>query len=545
MAKKNKENKKRILLPSILLLIALGSFMGIGAWIGSATKDDPDYIYLNINGKRYGGDIFIGNDSVSDEAKSLMIENQFLSLSLFGESNFNVVLENGVSSSDEFDFLLENNPENNDWNSPFLIYDSTDDASVTKLIANGFAGAKFFTDTKNQSVYNYLYTTSETSDNSIELIKLANEIETKSNTAGINYEEVDGLELINNTIFSDSNLYERIIIELSKDTSYQNKVLNDIYVYTYLWQDTIQKDYDFNLTRELVSSQASFVSAINFDLDKALLDTGSTTTINEIKAITDHKNGKINPTTWNNWMSTFLSSDSLVDDTTYDDFITTTSGTGYRGLKGIVFDKGAGGNIESDWTDTNLTWKYEKYDSLGDPIDGSLTTQSENNYSNTDILSNGNLYLSDEVNGASGEGALISDGDEHNETGDWETNIGTASVYVYSQLTPYIFKTVNLVNEGVSIEFNNPTFSLFAKGDNTTGWQSGSMEDHDEYIFERWFGNSLWKEGEIYVVEALINHNTNLKDKAIKKWNEEGFNIELSGKYEKSFGNYISENLIK
>ncbi len=513
-------NKKFIIGSSIALLVLFGAAMGTGAIIGVTTKDDHSYIKMTMGGNEIvlseESGFTIGDEDATDEVKAKLVEEQFYAASLFGTFNASVTEE--VNSN----YIL--NEDSSEWNAPFVVENGTDKTDLAK----DFALVKFINETETSSVYTYLNTLQDTASNPEQYanakILLVQEAENASTP--LNWADLTGLQLIaNKTVFVET--IPAIQNALISNSSYLADVYGDMFTYSYMWQDAQQKAYDYIFTRELVYASPSIVSTMELNKEGLL----SLWAVDDSKfielAAVKKSDPKVTATEWNDLFTYFDGEGIIEDTTTIDDqvIINPTDPTkkieGFKGYQGISFGTSAGSLVKSDWMDWDNTWVSNYED--GRP--NGITTMGD--YSNSSVITNGNYYVSSRAY-APGTGAII-----HDEIGDGGVGevSGTAYVYAYSQLYPYVFN-----------DSGSRTYSLFAGGDATDGFTNGDSTDN--YIFDTWFTEDYSLFGEIYVTQALIDNKSALTTNAQKYWNNEGFYIELSGSYEEDLASYLPESIL-
>ena len=567
MSKSVKKNNKRWIFVSLIsLIIVFGVSIGVGAIIGKTTKDDPDYIKFGINGKVYEVEDGINIEGGTLESEANQILNAFYSVALFGTTNLkdkNYL----VDDPNSVDFILSGNGED-EWNSPFGVYYSdysvdngfivTDD-SIFNLLES-FTKMKYFTDTEDTSVLSYLLDMSSTSPILNILINWI--IELGGEDANGNYKfynpyDVNGIELYNsrpNEDITGVDITTTIIETLSYQDSYQQDVFEDMMIYSYLWQDSASSAYDYNLTKEIAESRPSITSSFSINGDKA----SESDVFDELKDEDDNSK-TITSNDWNYIINEFNKIDgALTDSSVIDNQIQIEDPTnssedednyGFMGFDGITFGTSAGESINSNWTDASLVWDWEEpYTS--EEISEALTGHS-NSYDYRNVVYDSHYYISDDTNG---EGALISSEDNEN-SGYYPGNSGTYTVYAYTQLQTYLFKQPKDFQDSIPTDYDPATFSLFANYDDSVDfiertYSEGNVSDFikdkgegTEYIINQWFPNDTL-DGEVFLTEALINQNSNLKIKAANYWNDKGFWIDLSGSYEDDYINYIPDSLL-
>ncbi len=515
-------NKKWIIGGSITLLVVLGLSMGTGAIIGAVNKPDLNYIKVHLGNEVYDAQIDLGTDSTSDEEKARLLENQFYSAALYG-SYAGAFAEADADLAGSY--IFNTTDEDLKWNLPFIVSDS---ASAVEL-QNSFIKVKFLSDTEDSSVWTFLSSMKDTTDNKELLLQATAALMADAETVGIPYPAVTGLDVVNNDAFSTSRdlIYELLVT----DTTYVKEVQKDMMVFAYLWQDSPQSAYDYIFTRELVYSSPSIVYSMTIDGEKADTDGGAT-----YAALASQETNAVTASQWNGYITEFKTNDILVDDSIDGNYLGSVSNM--QGYDGIKFGTSAGSTVASDWTEWDNTWV---------PSEGEINTSEteQGDYSHTDVLSTANFYLADSENGADGEGAVIFDTSSSSTDPEFGNRVGERTIYAYSQLYPYVFREVE--KPGASDEedvFGNESFALFA---NEAAGVYSPIEEGTEasatYIFDEWFGE-LSVEGEIYVAESLISYNTSLTSKALKFWNEKGFYIELSGSYEDDLASYLPEEIL-
>lgn len=493
-------NKKWIVAGSITLLIVFGVSMGTGAIIGATTKDDPSYIKMSVGNTEVKLDeLELGTKDSSDAEKASILEEYFYEKS-----------------------IEELAKENNDWNRPHSLLNINEDE-----LKNSFVKVKFINDTQTSSVFEYLNSMVETSNKPGDIIKLIAELKGVVGTTGTyNYLEITGLQLLQDSTYSD--LVESIYKTLSEDVSYLKEVYKEMYSYFYLWQSPVQsKTYDTILTRELVYSSPSLVSEMDMDASE-LWGLGLNPTDPNYKyydnlTSVDSSNLQVESSAWNEMFDAFTTSNVITDQTTQDDqlVLDSTAGLveGFKGFKGIQFGTSAGSLVGDDWTDWDNTWNTE------DAGQTSVAT-----YSNEDVLTNANYYVSTEKY-APGEGAIIKS-DSDSSGGEESPDEGTAYTYAYSQLYPFKF-----------VDNGKNTYSLFANGDSSAYKVADDSATADNYIFDLWFGDYSLA-GEIYTVESILKHKDSLINASMNYWKDHGFYIELSGSYEEDLASFLPTEIL-
>lgn len=530
MAEKNKGKKKWFWISSVTLIIFLSASIGIGALVGIKTKSDENYIDIYINNQKYdSSQIYLGNDKVTDENKALMLENEFYTAALFGNINF----DNVDSPEEGFNYILK---PDQDWNIPYALF--RDDSISNSELLNIFFEMKFLNDTQTSSVAKYLLDLATESDDKIKLVSAIKLLIEDANNAGIPWPIVTGLQLIEGFSSEDggafNNSRQEIFSVLKEDENYKNNVLSDMMIYTYLWQDATQKAYDYNLTKELAYNRPSIVSSIT--LDSETLENSYPDIKKQLEEITTPE---ISVTNWNENLTQLRGDEdtpsALVDDNVYLDTI--NGDNTFRGYKGIVFGTSAGTGVASDWTDASKTWNFIDNIDIGDAQTKSGT------YSHENVLETANFYIADNTNGANGLGALIYDSESDVTNPDPGAISGEKTVYAYSQLYPYMFME-NSKNNGEYNELDSATYSLFANLLDDTYTETNYSDPEAVFIFDEWFSEEYSIFGEVYVSEALINHDTELSTSALNYWKNKGFYIDLSGTYESDLSSYLPNWII-
>ncbi len=525
MTTKDNNNKKWIVGGSIGLLLLFGAAMGTGAIISTFTKPADDYIRIYAGNEIFmEEEINLGNDDTSNEQKAKMLETQFYSAALFG-----TIDKDDVETSVASKFILQ---DGNDWNIPYV---STNGTTNSDLRTN-FLKIKFLNDTQESSVLVYLnelYSSAE-GESKIKILQAMIQLETDAEAAGIIVPEVTGLDLVSNSAFDSSKAM--IFDALNNDDSYLKEALKDIMTYTYLWQEPSQSAYDYIFTRELVYSSPSLVSSMVID-GEAIDNSTDVAVTDPYDAFTNaDRSSKATAADWNDTYDTFNTNDILVDNSTADDYITTTAGEGLKGFQGVQFGTSAGTNIKSDYLNWSNTWLYNEAETGG-------TFTYNGDYTNEDIVQNANYYIASS-NGADGEGAVIFDTDIDETDPIPGAEEGNRTIYAYSQLYPFTFREQKTLVDGI-YTLGSEEFSLFANGDSTGYTQVEDSTTADNYIFDVWFGEGADSlNGEIYVAEALMNHDSSLTTKALNYWNDQGFYVELSGSYETDLLQYLPDSII-
>lgn len=572
-SKEQKKKSKFLKWTSIIMIIIFGISMGIGAIIGVTTKKPFDYVIFYVNGKKYdeapetlistyegettdggttdGGTTDGGETTISEtEQEANKIIALYLSTALFGDASAEDV-------NDEYNYVFS---EGNDWNTPYLLLkdeDANEEKDISPImLKDTFVAVKFFSSTLNSSVYSYLL---ELSTNSLEMQKIINRIE---NAYPDSYESLTFIDFKNGNGFTATgedadaeSLFNDTIDVLESHPDYKKDILMEMYVYAYLWQDSSMHLYDYNFTRELVYAKPSMVASAEFDVEKTESNPGSSwnTTYDELKT---HSIGdQVDATTWNGYYDQMYTEGVLTNNSTSDNQLDSTT---FKGFDGIKFGTSAGEKVRNDWLDIEDTWQTEN-PLNEDTINAEAITQT-NIYSHTNVLTNGNYYISNETQGgAEGEGAIISNLEDSADPSDFTDDYGIANIYVYTQLYPYTF--AEYVGTDLNTEYRANEYSLFAnRGEIDPATESykyskatlddkvnGNVADgYDDvsYIFDEWFGDYA-NVGEIYVAHELIQFNSKLEQKAMEYWNDKGFYIELSGEYSDKYEQYIPDALLK
>ncbi len=500
MAKKN--NMKFAIGATIALLVLFGATLGIGYWIGDSTRRDDNYVKFFINNKEYD----LNNKKTSREVASQEdgddLVSQFYSAALFGDTDYNNPI-----GDDDYNYIFNSSVD--DWNQPYIITQGID----AKTLHENFVNIKFAKDTISTPVYEYLVNLDSRNP---EIISVIIELE---NILPDTYQSANIFE-----VASETDLYMDIIEALTNDPTYQKDVLEDIFVYSYLWQDSSMSIYDYNLTREMVKAAPSMVAKASINSEKMNPSNSDWT---KLRDLIETEN--ISADEWNTMLMSADFQDSLVDNTILDDQIDNGTLVGFKGFSGIQFGTSAGTGIKDDWKDSTHTWDTETNNITGNSLEDSITINGEYQYK--DVMSNANIYVPDDTT----TGALIGAND------DWGLIGGEVSIYAYSQLIPYTFaQKVETVNGNYLMGQNS--YSLFSKGD--TNLTIGNIDDFDNYIFDDWFGsNSI--AGEIYLAEALVDNNPDITTRAYEYWQDKGFYIELSGTYRTDYLSYVPAGLIK
>ncbi|BDU67812.1 MAG: hypothetical protein TYPL_4650 [Candidatus Tyloplasma litorale] len=522
----NKKNKFWLKSWIFFVILVLIVSMGIGAIIGIINPPTYDYIQIYLNGQIYNAsEIDLGSDEdLSDEERALLLENAFYSLALFGSTDINSIND----SSDEYNYIFKTNQE---WNVPYIL--SSEETNNQELTKDFFV-MKFINDTQTSSVAQYLLNLATTSNDPFKVIYALTKLQEDAESADENWITITGLELATK---SEYEISRTIIFDtLKQDSTYQNEVLSDMMIYSYLWQSASQKAYDYNLTKELAYERPSIVASMT--LDSEILQNNYLSQQQTLESL-DSKTNNVQASEWNQMMEDLMGSQiktsALIDDTIYDNtFDQSDVSSTFRGFQGIVFGTSAGEGISSDWTDATNTWKFldsEEEIDLGEAI-------TENSvYTHESIMSNANVYIADTSNGADGKGGLIyntsSDITDPNPAAD----PGQKTVYAYNQLYPYMFMETSESSNTNLWNLNDEYYSLFAHKDKDNNQYTPVLSDEEmndsdlTYIFDEWFPNQPIF-GEIYVSEALIAQDTDLEAKTLNYWKEKGFYIELSGTWE-------------
>ncbi len=516
---KKKNNVKFAISASLALLVLFGSTIGIGYWIGKANKRDDNYVKFFIHNKEYKL-----NDSrttktagTAEQADDLI--SKYYSAALFGNEN-----SSGASgtSNDTYDYIF--NEKAKDWNQPFQIGKPIGTTPLTtEALHEDFTYVKFAKDTISTTVFAYLTGLNSTNPKVINAINSLTEI--------TDYQTLNFFGLAATSTGKDA--LKKIIEALTKDSSYQKGILEDMYIYSYLWQDSSMSIYDYNLTREIVKAAPSLVESVGIDSDKIIKNSSADKNMDTLKAL-DDSGTTVSNADWNAIISNLKIDNALIDPSIQDNAITTVGFKGFEGFEGIKFGTSAGDGIKEDWTDSTKTWNT---DNTSNDISGPMTTMN-GKFNHNNILEKANYYIPKDND----NGAII--GDSGN--GHYGDISGDVNVYAYSQLIPYTF------SKKIETGFNNNNYnmgtnhySLFANGDNSAGWTTGDKDNvKSKYIFDEWFGNnSIY--GEIYLTESLIDNNPDIKTRAYNYWNDKGFGIELSGKYQTDFGSSVPSGLIR
>ena len=535
-------NRKFILSSCIALLVLFGSTLGIGFAIGAANKSDDDLIRYYIGGKEYTPTSTTDN---SNEIGANEILKKYYSAALFGNSDFSLEGNKEVGTTHDYIFKLKNK---GNWNVAPIVSKGTKDDEIKAVdlakLKENFIKMKFFNDTISTSVFEFLMTTSEENENNTNLFNLALTLE-KNQMTNLRYlplysatnidigtsaipELIDGPEFIN----------DKVIPELEKDADYNNSVLKEMYIYSYLWQNSSSKSYDYNLTKELVRSKPSIVSSMEIDTEKAKGNLA-------FESLKNHSSPTYKKVDWNKNFDDLET--SLIDVSIKDEQIKVGAVEGLKGFGGIKMGSSVS-DVGADWTNISNTWDTKEANSEGKSITKNALYNNKNILFGTDQ----NIYLADPNNksGANGRGALIVDvsSDVGDNTG-WDKLTGNANIYSYSQLWPYAF--AEQIDKSGSMSYT--TYSLFANIDSTNDTLTkGKLDDTtSEYIFDRWFDNtnSTNKEqaalGEIAITQAIISNNSSIEAKALTFWKDKGFYIELSGKFATNYASLIPDAILK
>lgn len=500
------KNTKFIIGASIALVVIFGTVLGATYGITKALAPDEDKVVFHIANKEYNLEDVqqettkalreSTDNELSAEEQSNILLSQFYSLALFGTSDYSSLQGNKIEN-----YIFKGG---NDWNVPKL-YESIGDEVKFK---EDFVRMKLLKETTNTSISDYI---TPLAQNNLELKNILKEMATNG-LLGLNY-----FELLD---AAGEDNFNRLISALSDDPSYQKDVLEEIMIYSYLWQDSRKSMYDYNITESLVNSKASMVNQINFDYDASssnvsdLLDKN-----NDDKAVTKAD------------FDTVIS--NIGEENMTDNVYQNTLGDEYMsGFTGIQFDTTAdnGDVLKDDFTDITNTWNIED----GNEIGGEATTIAGSN-SSEDVLKSGNYYIAKKGENSNGSGAILA-----NEKANGLIQ-GDAKIISYSQLAPYIFGQKRETFDGDTY-ISNIKYSMFANkdGDNFTYADSNS---YDEYIFDRWFPNNA-EMGEIYVAESLAQHDSSLKSSAFEYWYDKGYYIELSGASSDKYLSFIPTDLL-
>ncbi len=514
-------NKKWIIGGSITLLVLFGASLGIGAWTGIANKEDENYIKVYLNDTEYKAAIDLGTDSTSDETKASMLESQFYNAALKGHYN-NSEDQDEATPTDSSIYGA-----NESWALPYI----STSIDFTKM-QDDFVAVKFLTETENTSVYSFLTDLATTTENQLDAYKAINTLISEASGAGMSYPEVTGLDVLNNDKFSKTKT--AIYNLIKEDTSYISGVQKDILVYTYLWQKPSQSAYDTIFTRELVYSQPSITYSMTLD-GETVDSLGSSAAYDDLST-RDEGHIDIDAATWNGYLDSFKMDEVLVDDSIVDNSL--PGDDKFGGYDGITFGTSAGSNISSNWTNWSNTYVAE------DDAEVGTSSTIAGDYTNTDVLTNANLYLSDTQNGSDGEGAVIFNTSSDSTDPEFGHREGERNVYAYSQLYPFMFREVTSSEGSGEEKLGSEKFSLFANGDSTSGYTPvDDITTADNYIFGTWFGDESVL-GEIYIAEQLVGYTSSLTSKALRYWNNQGYYIELSGDYEQDLASYLPEEIL-
>ena len=534
MSKKKNLNKKFIIGSSIALLVI--SLVTFGATWGIiyATMDDPTFIKLYINGQSYdingindmtasvsslreeeGETVTDNNDETINDSDAEVLADKFYSAALFGTTDyveFNRIGEiKGSLLVGEKGFNVpESFAKDKDGN-------KIDDLkTAAQTYKNNFIQMKLFNETLQTPIYKYLVDMN--SDNP-DIITIINGMEQGKYSNNNNNEGIDGL--FTNWEYTDINetkLYDDLVFALKKDIPYQSEVLKEMFVYSYLWQNSKDKKYDYNFTKALVESKASLVSQMKINSNK-------NADLESLQDIQIHS-PKVSAVDWN---KEFEKNKNALVETDLDNQLGLD---GFKGFEGIKFGTTENTSFKKDFYDSSKTWDLSS--------DWNSSTTINGYYSNNDIFKNANYYVASEADGgAPGKGAVISDEDTSSTLGD-PTSIVT--VVSYSQLYPYMFSEI--AGEGDDVYLTKPSFSLYASFDENKFFKAKQGDQNTEYIFKRWFGdNHIF--GEIYVAEAIMTYNSLMKSDALEFWNNEGYYIELSGEASTDYTSLLPTEILK
>ncbi len=556
MSKNQKSNKKFIVGASIALLVIFLVTFGATWGITYASMDDPTFINFYIDGQQHDindindmaavpalreetGTETDDSDETIDDSDAQVLSAKFYSAALFGTTDYI-----GFNRIGEIEGSLIM-----DADSPFNIPESFNGGEVPTTEAeakaaaieykNNFVQMKLFNETLHTPVYRYLVDMN--SDNP-EIIDLIHDIET-----GVYTGDVAGRKQFTEWEYTDiqgTPLYDDLVLVLGEDVPYQESVLQEMFVYSYLWQDSKNKKYDYNFTEALVESKASLVSQMKIDSDNAGADLtafhNTDDSGDEAEITIDNLN--VNAEDWNEAFD--ANTDALVETDIDDQLIlgTDPKDEGFKGFQGIQFGTTENTSFKEDFYNTSKTWDLSS--------DWTTATTTSGAFTNEDILTNANYYVADPYNdGAPGNGPVISDEDTSGTLGDPTSTVSVAS---YSQLYPYMFADIK--GTGDDAYLTNPTFSLYATeevidagtDDEKTVYEKATADDDSaRYIFNRWFGDDLEVFGEIYVAEALITHESLMKSEALDFWNNEGYYIELSGEASTDYTSLLPSEILK
>ncbi len=515
-------NKKWLIGGSITMLVLFGASLGIGAWVGITNKEDENYIKVYLNDTEYKEAIDLGTDSTSDETKASMLEAQFYNAALKGHYNNSQDLDEDVPTGSSI-----YGKETNDWALPYI--STTVDFGTMQ---DDFVAVKFLAETEDSSVYAFLTDLATTTENQLEAYAAIQTLISEAAVAKVSYPEVTGLDVLNDAAYEGT---KTAIYNLIKDdTSYISGVQKDILVYTYLWQEPSQSAYDTIFTRELVYSQPSITYSMT--LDGETVDGLDASPAYDDLSGRDESNIAIDAATWNGYLDSFKTDEVLVDDSIVDNSL--PGDDKFGGYDGITFGTSAGSNVSSNWTDWSNTYVAD------DEAEESESLTNVGDYTNNDVLTTANLYLSDTQNGSDGEGAVIFNTSSDSTDPEFGHREGERNAYAYSQLYPFMFREVVNPEGSGEEKLGSETFKLFANGTAEAGYTPAEdMSTAENYIFDIWFGDESVL-GEIYIAEQLVGYTSSLTSKALRYWNNQGYYIELSGEYEQDLASFLPEEIL-
>lgn len=559
MSKNNKDNKgksmgKFVIGSSLALLIIFASILGATYFITKAAMPDEDFVKLHLGEQEVGLeevlDMTVGAKALaeetddttdettddsddteltsSNETRAKIIETEFYSLALFGTSDYQTLNRAGEYGG----LLFSTEDDENSYNIPESFI-QTEGEGKDKAVnyKKNFIISKLFKETYDSSVFKYLETFSDENDDITPLLEQILELTSEGvpvaegATASIPIQFTYNELVAAATAQGKTDLLDAIVEALTTDLDYQSEVFEEMYTYTYLWQDSTSRMYDYNFTQALVKARPSIVAEANIDIDKAGL--GNTV----IAGLQDKVEGDtVTSSEWDD-----LLAEDFVKDTDKTNSIVPES---FNGFKGIQFGTTDNTSIKEDFYDAAKTWDVK---TLNTEADKSITTTGD--YSNEDVLKTANYYIADKSEGVNGDGAIVQSEDQNS----FGILSGDATVTAFSQLYPFMFATIE--GTGANEVVTSPYFSLYAnestgEGGATTFTRAEKGEG-TTYIFDRWFTEAYSALGEIYVSEELIGYDSGLKTTGLDYWNDEGYYIELSGTSADNFLSYLPTNILK
>ncbi len=462
--------------------------------------------------------------------------------------------------------------DDQDWNQTDIVkFVSLDPESINEettpeqqkfaKLYNYSAGIKFYTETIGNiagptDIYIYIKTLTDSEDSS-QMDQVQKDMTTyQENHDYVPIKGFNDLKKIANDPINGVENRELIkkdfsIIINTKD--YRMEITSFLYTYAYLWQDSNSTVYDYKLTEELVALRPSFV----WQQD---VESGSTETAinpNKFNTAVDGQlgdNPETIPTTnnakWNNWENNpdngydgeepGLKGDWVI---TYNDYTKLPGEDALVGYRGIQTQNNSALSVDNQFWNYKNEFTYEN-DITTINTDSQLLAASKT----------GDAMLYEQFNESDGS-YLISGGEDSG-----------SYTLAHSIITPYVFSTNYNEETGLANKWEYSLYGDIINDSNVvTQINDEEKESIETSIFSNYtpliIGSTLAEElsnekkytlTALYIIYSIYNAESSaestsnpLLNNAYKYWNDQGFYIELTGKYYEDYSNLIPKLIQK